>query len=148
MKKLCSTLLLWLFFLAYSYAQSNPTTSINALRNYWKIFLRDKQLEKAMNLYTDDAVFFSPQSPAKKGKPAIRKLFTQAMKAYNSNIEFQNYHTVLYGSMAYENGEYTETLLNNATKQKLALKGCYLMILKRQSTGQWQIVQQMWTTYK
>lgn len=148
MKNLYFTLLFWFCCLVSLHAQSNPSTSINALRNYWKIFLRDKQLDKAMSLYTDDAVFFSPESPAAKGKPAIRKLFTQVMKTYNSNIEFQNYHTVLYGSMAYENGDYTETLVNNSTKQKLNLKGCYLMILKRHANGQWQIVQQMWTAVK
>ena len=42
-------------------------------------------------------------------------------------------------------GDFQETLTNTATGAKIASKGSYIIIFKRQSDGNWQIVQQVFT---
>jgi hypothetical protein len=47
--------------------------------------------------------------------------------------------------LAYDSGDFKETLTTIATGGKITAKGSYIIIFKRQPNGSWQIVQHVWT---
>jgi len=120
---------------------------IARIRVDWCKYLHAKQMEPEMALYAPDAVFLQPTAARVAGLPAIRALFVQVMAAVTSDPVLTSINLEVSGDLAYDSGEYSETLTNVATGQKTEAKGSYLMVLKRQPDGGWRIQQQMWSLY-
>ena len=134
-----------LLFLVASVPAHVRAGDIETLRSSWVHYLHDKQLEKAIALYADDAIFFEPDGKRAVGKAEIRALFSSVMKTFDSDIHLKNLASDRSGDMAYESGDFDEVLVAAATGQRINARGSYLMILKRQSNDRWKIVQHMWT---
>jgi ketosteroid isomerase-like protein len=67
------------------------------------------------------------------------------MAAFNSDLTLHSQNLEASGDLAYDSGDFQETLTNTATGAKIASKGSYIIIFKRQLGGNWQIVQQVFT---
>ncbi len=119
--------------------------SIEASRESWGRYLHDKQLDAAMSLYTNDAVFFDPEGTQVRGKASIQKLFSTVMKTFTSEIHFTSIALEVSGDLAYDSGEYHEDLVATAGGARRKIRGTYLTVLKHGPDGKWRIVQQMWT---
>jgi ketosteroid isomerase-like protein len=118
---------------------------IQNLQDSWRRYLHDKQLDKAMDLYTEDAIFFEPDGKRATGKAEIRTLFSTVMKTFNSDIHFKSAAMDVSGGFAYASGDFDEVLTTIATGAKITSRGSYLMVLERQPGGKWKIAQHMWT---
>jgi ketosteroid isomerase-like protein len=142
--------LLLLLVLPLAHAQKasvTPADQIGQLRADWCKFLHDKQLDPEMALYAEDAVFIQPAAERVAGLPAIRKLFVQVMGMVTSDPILTSINLEFSGDLAYDSGEYSETLTNVGTGAKSQARGSYLMVLKHQPDGKWRIQQQMWSQY-
>jgi uncharacterized protein (TIGR02246 family) len=150
MKKLI--LIYTLLISTLTFAQKNRTKSdtqlIAQLRTDWILSLQNKHLQKAMSVYTDDAIFYSPGMKAVNGKKAISDLYQMVMKQFTSHCNLNSSGVEICGPMAYDSGSYSETLLDAKTHKTNSLKGNYLMTLKKQADGNWKISRIMWTEYK
>jgi len=49
------------------------------------------------------------------------------------------------GSLAYDSGDYTESLLDLADSSTVEARGSYVMIFGRDAGGRWLILEQAWT---
>ena len=49
------------------------------------------------------------------------------------------------GDLAYDSGEYRESLVKLSDQTKAEVQGNYVMVFKRQPDGTWLIAEQMWT---
>ena len=67
------------------------------------------------------------------------------MSTFTSDLTLHSQNLESSGDLAYDSGDFQETLTTIATGAKLTSKASYVMIFKRQPTGSWQIVQQVWT---
>jgi len=151
MKKLVA--LCFLITTCASFAQQKRNAKTDAhliaeLRANWTQTLQSKTLEKAVALYTGDAVFYSPGGDNAVGKAGITKLYRQVMKMYNSHCNLHSTGTEIAGTLAYDSGSYDEDMFDNTTHKNLKLKGSYLMTLQKQSDGGWKISRIMWTAWK
>jgi uncharacterized protein (TIGR02246 family) len=126
-------------------AAAGPKLEIGNLRDQWGRALHDKQIDQALNLYTDDAIFFLPQGGHVDGAAAIRNLFTTITQTFDSDIHFQSKAVAVSGNLATDAGDFEETLVTRATGAKIESRGSYLMVLRRGMDGKWKIAQQMWT---
>jgi uncharacterized protein (TIGR02246 family) len=140
-------LLVVLSFVHAASVFASPQTEIAAIRADWVKYLHSKQLEPEMALYAQDAVFLQPTGERITGLPAIRKLFTEVMAAVTSEPVMTSVNLEVSGDLAYDSGEYNETLTTVATGARSEVRGGYLMVLKRQPDGQWRIQQQMWSYF-
>src|SRR6267378_3027239 len=82
-------------------------------------------------------------SPA--GTAALRTLFQTIMATFNSDLTLHSQNLETSGDLAYDSGDFQETLTTIATGAKITAKGSYIIIFKRQPNGSWQIVQHAWT---
>lgn len=124
---------------------ADAAKEISAIRSQWIQFLHSRQLEPVVALYADDAVFLQPTGETIAGKDAIRGLFRQVMAAVTSDPTLTSMRIDSSGNLAYDSGEYRETLTNVATGAKTEAHGSYLTVLKHQPDGKWRIVEQMWS---
>ena len=115
------------------------------LRRQWAQELHDKELDKIIALYAPDAAFLAPSGGRFTGQDEIRGLFKTIMDTVTSNITFHSIVTESSGDLAFDSGDYSETLVPTKSGPDQHYKGDYLIVFRRQKDGQWRIVQQVWT---
>jgi uncharacterized protein (TIGR02246 family) len=115
------------------------------LRTEWAKNLRAKQLDQIAALYAPDAVYLLPSGARVSGRPAIRDICKKIMDNFTSEITFQSLASDHSGDLAYDSGEYRESLVKLSDQTKAEVQGNYVMIFKRQPDGTWLIAEQMWT---
>jgi ketosteroid isomerase-like protein len=135
---------------AFSPTAAAPTRASTLLtlakiRETWVLDLHTKQLEPILKLYAIDAVFLQPNGDRIIGGAAIRNLFQNIMATFNSDLTLHSQNLETSGDLAYDSGEFQESLTTVATGAKITTKGGYIIIYKRQQDGVWQIVQHAWT---
>jgi ketosteroid isomerase-like protein len=126
-------------------AASVVADDLAKLRGQWAQELHDKQLDQIIALYAADAAFLAPSGGRFTGQPAIRGLFKTIMDTVTSNITFHSIVTESSGDLAFDSGDYSETLVPTKSGPDQHYKGDYLIVLRRQKDGKWLIVQQVWT---
>ena len=125
--------------------QASTLVAIAQIREAFVQNLRNKQLDPILKLYAADAVFFQPTGERITGQAALRSLFTNVMSTFDSDLTLHSQNTETSGVLAYDSGDFQETLTTRSTGAKITSKGSYLMIFKREPGGAWQIVQHAWT---
>jgi len=127
-------------------APAAPTlVTLAKIREAWVQDLRTKQLEPILKFYAADAVFLQPTGERITGSAALRSLFQTIMATFNSDLTLHSQNLETSGDLAYDSGDFQETLTTIATGAKITAKGSYIIIFKRQPSGSWQIVQHVWT---
>jgi ketosteroid isomerase-like protein len=125
--------------------QTATLAALAKLRETWVQDLRTKQLEPILKFYAADAAFLQPDGERITGSAAIRTLFQTIMATFNSDLTLHSQNLEASGDLAYDSGDFQETLTNIATGAKINSKGSYVIIYKLQANGAWQIVQHVWT---
>lgn len=125
--------------------QASTFVTLAKIRDVWVQDLRTKQLEAILKLYAPDAVFLQPTGERISGSAALHDLFQTIMATFNSDLTLHSQNLETSGDLAYDSGDFQETLTTIATAAKITTKGCYIIIFKRQPNGSWQIVQHVWT---
>jgi uncharacterized protein (TIGR02246 family) len=132
-------------------AAPNPQSSaanspeIARLRAEWVNDLHTKQLDKIAALYSEDAEFLLATGTRVSGRSAIRELCKNVMATMTSDITLRTATRERSENLAYDSGDYTETLTSVADGTVTPYKGTYVMIFRRQANGAWVIAEQVWT---
>jgi ketosteroid isomerase-like protein len=116
-----------------------PVPDIGAI---WATHWSAKKLDQVMALYTQDAIFFATDGARFAGAPAIRDFFQKTLATNDPTIHTHRVATEQSGKLAYESGEYKETIVSGG--QGRDFEGHYLLVLRNQN-GHWLIAEQMWT---
>jgi ketosteroid isomerase-like protein len=124
--------------------QAKTIAALADAREAWVRDLRDKQLDPILKFYAPDAAFLQPNGERITGVAALRNLFQNIMATFDSDLTLHSLSLETSGNLAYDSGEFVETLTNIATKAKISSKGNYIIIYKHQDGG-WEIVQHVWT---
>ena len=126
-------------------SQSDPQSELSKVCNRWATLWMAKDLKQVVDLYADDGVFLTGSGDRFTGKTAIRDLFKKALETSTSDISVRSLRTEVSGNMAYDSGEYKETIIPVGGGSKLELEGNYLIVFRKQKDGRWLIVEHAWT---
>jgi ketosteroid isomerase-like protein len=126
-------------------AQSSTPTALAKIRDAWVQDLHTKRLEPILKFYAPDAVFLQPTGERITGAAALRTLFQTIFATFDSDLTLHSQTFETSGDLAYDSGDFQESLTTIATGAKIDSKGSYLIIFKRQPGGSWQVVQQVFT---
>lgn len=107
--------------------------------------LHSKQLDELSLLYAPDGSFLTRTTGRVTGRPAIRELFEKVLSSYSSNITLKSFRIERSNDLAYDSGDFEETVTSVTNGKQYQVKGNYLMIFKRTPGGQWLIVEQVMT---
>jgi ketosteroid isomerase-like protein len=124
---------------------AGQSSTLAQIREAWIQDLRTKQLEPILKFYAPDAVFLQPTGERITGSAALRTLFQTIMSTFTSDLTLHSQNLEASGDLAYDSGDFQETLTTIATGAKLTSKGSYIIIFKRQASGSWLIIQQVFT---
>lgn len=130
---------------ARSVPQDATQATVVTIREAWVKNLHTKQLEPILKFYATDAVFLQPTGERITGSTAIRTLFQNIMATFDSDLILHSQNFETSGNLAFDSGDFQETLTAIASGSKSNAKGSYLIIFKRQLNGTWLILQQVFT---
>jgi ketosteroid isomerase-like protein len=125
--------------------QNSTLATLAKIREAWAQDLHTKQLEPILKFYAPDAAFLQPSGDRLTGSAALRTLFVTIMANFNSDLTLHSQNLEASGDLAYDSGDFQESLTTIATGAKITSKGSYILIFKRQPSGTWLIVQQVFT---
>jgi len=123
-------------------AARGQTTDVAQVSERWAKEWGAKNLAAVIALYADDPVFLPATGTRVTGRAAIRNLFEQALATNTSNLHVRSKVTEQSGDLAYDSGEYEETMTSAGVTR--SGQGNYLVVLRRNG-NQWLIVEHMWT---
>ena len=112
---------------------------------HWAEYWRQKKLDDVVALYAPDAVFLTGTGERFSGREAIRAIFQTAMEGHTSDLTPRSLVTEISGDLAYDSGDYLETITPASGVAKTELKGNYVIVFKRQAIGKWLIIEHVWT---
>src|SRR6266704_759201 len=112
----------------------DASSEMAKIRVDWPKALYSKQLDPIAMMYAPDAVFISAGDRF-TGRPAIRELCKNAMATYTSNMSLHSIVTGNSGDLAYDSGDYRETVTTLSDGVTKNLSGNYLMVFQRQPNG-------------
>ncbi|MFZ3334041.1 MAG: DUF4440 domain-containing protein [Candidatus Acidiferrales bacterium] len=125
--------------------QASNLAILAKLREDWVRDLRTKQLEPILKFYAVDAVFLQPNGDRISGAAALRNFFQMILTTFDSDLTLHSQKLDASGDLAYDSGDFEETLTTVASGAKMNSKGSYIVIYKRQPADRWEIVQHVWT---
>jgi ketosteroid isomerase-like protein len=125
--------------------QAATLANLAQIREAWVQALRTKQLDSILKFYAPDAVFLQPNGERITGPAALRTLFQNIMATFNSDLTLHSQTLETSGDLAYDSGDFQESLTAISTGAKIFSKGSYIIIFRRQPDHNWQIIQHVWT---
>ena len=139
------TLLFCSFCAAEAIAGPEAKVQVAHARDEWLAAFKSKNVDQAVSFYTSDAVFLQPNGDRIEGIEAIHELYKKVANTFDTDLLLKSRNLEVSADLAFDSGEYEETLTDRATGQKQHFRGQYVMVFRLSSDGQWKIIQHVWT---
>jgi len=121
--------------------------AIRAASAEWAKVAAAKDLDKTLSFYAADASMFPPNAPIVTGPDARRKTWTALLAP--TELVFSNAATRIEaarsGDLAYEQGTFEESFKDGEGKP-VHVVGKYVVVWKKQPSGQWKAVVDVFNT--
>ena len=124
---------------------SEASRLVAEARDSWLAAFKSKVVSAAVGFYTPDAAFLQPSGERIAGIEAIRELYQKVVSTFDTDLVLRSRNLEVSANLAYDSGEYEETLTSRATGQKQHFRGQYVMIFRLSNDGHWKIIQHAWT---
>ena len=124
---------------------SEAADRVAEVRENWLTAFKTKDVNKALSFYTSDAAFLQPTGERIEGIAAIRELYQKVVSSFDTDLVLTSRLLKVSNDLAFDSGEYDESLTNRATAQKNNCRGQYVMIFRRGEDRHWRIIQHVWT---
>jgi ketosteroid isomerase-like protein len=124
-------------------ASANNASEISAISTLWAREWTARHPDTVLALYADDAVFHAPDHGRIAGRAAINDLFRLMQSTVIPSITLHSTRSQIAGNLAYDSGEFQETLTMKADNSTRQYHGTYLMVFRREA-GKWLIIEHMW----
>lgn len=128
-------------------ADTATIKAITDLRDVWARHLSLREVDSAVAMYAPTAIFIDPHGTREVGRESLRKLFTFVVSSFDSDLHFEPRSISVEGDVTTDSGNFRELLhqRGDAPDAVIPLSGRYTTRYRRESDGQWKIVEQEWT---
>lgn len=123
---------------------SEAAARVAETRDNWLRAFKSKDVTGAISYYAPDATFLQPTGDRIEGTEAIRALYRKVVDAFDTDLVLRSRKLEASCDLAFDSGEYEETLTSTKSGEKQHFRGQYLMVF-RKADGGWKIIQHVWT---
>jgi uncharacterized protein (TIGR02246 family) len=117
----------------------SAATAAEAIWQEYATSLNEGDLERWLELWTEDGVQMPPNEPAIVGIDKIRARNEAALDRFTFDMGISNQEVETAGDWAYSRGTYKATLMPKGGGRPIVMDGKYMTILARQRDGSWKI---------
>lgn len=127
------------FCLAVAAAQPSDEQTIREIDAAWSQALQNKDLDKVMSNYAEDASFLPPDEPIVQGRTNIREWFARRVKlpGYSATFAPTTITVSKSGDMAYEIGTFAVSINDESGKPSTTTGKHLVTWVKRE--GRWKV---------
>lgn len=122
--------------------EQQKMSAASAAEAIWKEYtesLNAGDLERWLDLWTEDGIQMPPDEPAIAGLDSIRARNEAVLDKFTIDMGVTNEEVETAGDWAYARGTYTARLMPKDGGRPISIDGKYLTILARQPDGSWRI---------
>jgi uncharacterized protein (TIGR02246 family) len=114
--------------------------AISSANDEWNKAISEKDLDKCVSFYEDDAVIFAPHSPAIVGKDAIRAAWKQLFSSPKVQMSFPaaTLDVARSGDLAVQRGPFQ--ILTDAKGKVATENGRFVIVWQKQLDGSWKVM--------
>lgn len=146
---LCVALLPIAFVCSASAAETNASVELNlrGLDALWSKTAKDKDLDKTVSFYAEDAMVCPPNAAIATTKEAVRKIWKDLLDSPGVVVTWKTakVDVAQSGDLGYTSGTY-EIKMNDASGKPVNDHGKYLEVWKKQTDGSWKCVADIWNS--
>lgn len=126
---------------AESISHDAAVDALRAADAAWLEAYRAKDATLAAAFYSPQGAMLAPNAPARKGKNILTKFIASSftLPGYNIFWRCQKVEVARSGELGYTSGAYRMSY-RNASGKKVSDRGKYLMVWKKQRTGEWKVL--------
>ena len=129
---------------ASSTQSGDARAGIDKTRNAYVSAWEAGDAGKIAELYTEDALVLYPDQPAVTGRSAIVGYFKEFFDEFTqTSFDLSSAEIEIAGPWAFDRGAYRWKGIPRSGGKPIEDSGKYLVILKRQASGEWQIARDM-----
>ncbi len=132
-----------------SAAKGEPMTrgeaAVRRLTQEWMLACNMRQLDELLELYSPDALVLRTNLPPIRGTMALREFFHGALEAGLGEVALDPIRVEVSGDLAHEVGRYSALVPGTVGKRRED-RGKYLWVFARQSSGDWKLVSECWSS--
>ena len=126
-------------------SMSRAEAAVRRVTQEWVLACNTKNLDDLLDLYIADALVLRSNLAPVRGAAAVRELFFGALDSGLGEVEVEPIRVDVVGDMAYEAGR-CKALVPGAAGKRREERGKYVWVLTRQSTGEWKIAADCWSS--
>jgi uncharacterized protein (TIGR02246 family) len=125
--------------------QTDVASQIRQLDADWSRAAQDRDVDRVLSFWADDAIVFPPGSPAVAGKAAIREFVAKSFQTPGFSISWKTTTVAVSrsGDLAYTTGTNRVTFSAPDGKQ-VTVEGKAVAIWRREKDGAWKCVIDIW----
>lgn len=124
---------------------SRSEASVRRLTQEWVLACNTRQLDELIELYSPDAMVLRSNLPPIRGTMALREFFHGALEAGLGEVALDPLRVEVMGDLAHEIGRYSALVPGSVGKRREE-RGKYLWVFARQSSGDWKLVSECWSS--
>jgi uncharacterized protein (TIGR02246 family) len=132
-----------------SAAKGEPMTrgeaAVRRLTQEWILACNMRQLDELLELYSPDALVLRTNLPPIRGTMALREFFHGALEAGLGEVALDPIRVEVSGDLAHEVGRYSALVPGTVGKRRED-RGKYLWVFARQSSGDWKLISECWSS--
>ncbi len=126
-------------------SQTDVQSQILRLDAEWSQAAQDRDVDRAVSFWADDAIVFPPGSPAVAGKAAIREFVAKSFRTPGFSISWKTTTVSVSrsGDIVYTTGTNRVTFSAPDGKQ-VTVEGKAVAVWRREKDGVWKCVVDIW----
>ena len=117
----------------------SAATAVDAIWKEYSESLNAGDLERWLDLWTEDGIQMPPDERAVSGIDSIRARNEDMLDRFTFDIGITNQEVETAGNWAYARGSYKARLMPKGGGRPVTIDGKYMTILARQPDGSWKI---------
>lgn len=118
---------------------SGDLEAIEQQRKQWIAAVNARDVDRYLELLTEDIVWFPPRQPALSGRGAFRSWVQPFFERFYYEFDLTNPVVQLAGDWAVERGNFQTRMRSMDDGQSGQHDGKYLVLWRRESDGRWRI---------
>jgi len=124
---------------------SRGEAAVRRLTQEWVLACNTRQLDELIDLYAKDALVLRSNIPPIRGAGAVREFFYASLEAGLGEVAVEPMRVEVLGEVAHEVGRYSALVPGTAGKRREE-RGKYLWVFAKQSSGDWKLVSECWSS--
>ena len=117
----------------------DAVASVVAVRDAWLAALRSRDVDRLMELITDDIVVMHPNGRTDIGKAVVRADFERFFKQFTVDQKAVSDETVVSSDWAFDRGRVQTTLVPVGGGKPVQIDSEVVTILRREADGAWKV---------